>query len=295
MINGLMANGLWYFNSPPPFTFSFTFTNAGATGRTGPTSTALTDPSGYNSIYPGVGTPNALTITGGIQYWTVPASGLYLIIAAGARGGNSDPSYPPGSGIIVSNQVTFTNGQIIKILVGQHGIDGANGTGGGGGTFITTDTNSILLIAGGGSGSTYKSQGSNGVTTAGSGNGGISGGVISGGGGGYTTSGENGTASTGGESYINGGAGGNGTISSSSGGFGGGGGSGGDTMTTGTFPAKGKGGGGGYTGGNVSQGGSSYDSTNSIGNYNATKYTQNVNGKINGNNNDDGFVIITKL
>ena len=60
---------------------SFTFTNGGATGRNGPTSFAAD--SSYTS-QPWYST--YFSVASGIQNWTAPATGNYLIRAAGAAG-----------------------------------------------------------------------------------------------------------------------------------------------------------------------------------------------------------------
>lgn len=233
---------------------NFTFTT-NATGISGPSSLAY-----YGS------TPlTSLTLTSGSQFWTVPSTGGYSIVAAGAAGGASG-QIPGGRGIIVYNpSVYLTQGQVIRILIGQRGGSGANNTGnagaGGGGTFIVNNTTTTpLLIAGGGGGAGFnyynvpgQSYGNiNGVaTTAGSsvgigtdggggtaGNGGVSGfsnGDGGNGGGGYSgtsTTNQGATLTT---SFNGGGTGGSATTN---GGFGSGGGG-----------NKGGGGGGGYSGG----------------------------------------------
>jgi sugar lactone lactonase YvrE len=109
-----------------------------------------------------------LTLSGGIQQWTVPSTGNYTLTAAGAAGGASMNGYASGKGVIVSTTTPLTKGDILYILVGQQGGVGtstANGInasgGGGGGTFIvkylggpTSSFSSyqIILIAGGGGG-----------------------------------------------------------------------------------------------------------------------------------------------
>ena len=64
---------------------TYTFTNAGATGRTGPTQSQV------NSTYSsGNNLNNGVTInTQGYQEWTVPANGVYTIEVWGAQGGNA--------------------------------------------------------------------------------------------------------------------------------------------------------------------------------------------------------------
>ena len=46
----------------------------------------------------------------------------------------------------MSGTFSLTSGYVLKILIGQKGLD----SGGGGGTFVVSGTNSALLIAGGG-------------------------------------------------------------------------------------------------------------------------------------------------
>ena len=83
--------------------------------------------------------------TQGIQIWTIPVSGLYEIIAAGAGIGHVSR----GRGAIVSTVHTLAAGQRIKILVGQSPTGTASGAGG---TFVATDTDVPILVAGGGGG-----------------------------------------------------------------------------------------------------------------------------------------------
>ena len=260
---------------------SFTFTPNSASGRNGPGELM------YNSTtYPW--TSQYVTLSNGIQVWTVPKTGLYTLIAAGAAGGNNSWGGVGGSGIIVSNTVSLTSGSIVYILVGQKGGNGAqvgganNGAsgGGGGGTFIvkynggaTTSSSSytVLLVGGGGGGKgDYgNSAASNAVsTTSGandtkgqcfggtSGNGGQSTGTWcwNGTGGGFLGDGadtKTGASEAGfhGMAFINGGQGGNkGTNTSNMPGYGGDGGFGGGAGG-GANSYNGGGGGGGYSGG----------------------------------------------
>ena len=65
--------------SVTPTTFTpYTFTNAGATGRLGPTQSQI------NTSYSGTALANSVTInTQGIQEWSIPISGTYKIEAYG--------------------------------------------------------------------------------------------------------------------------------------------------------------------------------------------------------------------
>ena len=71
--------------------FQATFTNLGANGRYGPTS--------LGAHYAGRDHEHMVTITNGIQYWTVPYSGTYQITAVGAAGGY-DKKGPGARGIL---------------------------------------------------------------------------------------------------------------------------------------------------------------------------------------------------
>jgi hypothetical protein len=151
--------------NPPSSTGSaYTFTNALATGRQGPNQSQI------DTNYSETNLANAVTInTQGIQEWTVPATGNYRIEGLGASGGDS-PGYSGGLGTSMKGTFALTQGSVLKILVGQNGVNGTNtsqfsGGSGGGGTFVVkppyNSTDSILIIAGGGGGSaSYASEGS---------------------------------------------------------------------------------------------------------------------------------------
>jgi hypothetical protein len=132
-------------------TLPFTFTNMTNTGATGPTSIT------YGTSTPGYGTSYVMTLTGGIQYWTVPFTKTYTLTVAGAAGGTVLSTPTKGNGAIIVLTVTLTKGDVIKILIGQQGTDGNNATGtgggGGGGTFVFNNTTSTLIAAAGGGGS----------------------------------------------------------------------------------------------------------------------------------------------
>ena len=238
-----------------------TFTNAAATGKTGPTQAQV------NTAYDGTTLDDAVTInTQGIQEWTVPATATYTIEVTGASGGSgSGNSLVGGKGARMKGDFALNQGDVIKILVGQRG--GSNGgahgneNGGGGGTFVVKKTGSgstditPLIIAGGGGGGPSTSYGTSctrsisdahGQTgTSGisincysnayggtNGGGGATNGSYSGGaGGGLTGNGANGSVHCsygyGGTSFTNGGAGGAGNTcytTENYGGVGGGGG-----------------------------------------------------------------------
>lgn len=270
-----------------PYSFTaWTFTNGNSSGNTGPTTSnlrALYNTTGNTWI----NNDAYFSATGGIQYWTVPASGVYTITVAGASGGGN-----VGYGAVATGTVSLTAGETVRILVGQMGqLFSSFYSSGGGGTFVMrtpfNSNASIVAIAGGGGGfytggGTANSGGTTtttpgggagvAVATGGGGGGGslaaggLNGAVgsntggngYSGGGGGLFGNGGDGILTTGGrggKSFTNGGIGGAGEGPGNlPGGFGGGGGTGGRG-----------GGGGGYNGGGSSpnnslsgMGGSSY-------------------------------------
>lgn len=124
---------------------TYSFSNCGATGAAGPTQAQC------DTAYGGTIT---VTVTGGIQSWTVPATGTYHLVATGAQGASGDSGFVGGHGAQVAGDFALTAGQVLKIVVGQQGVgqgSGENG-GGGGGSFVVTSSNTPLLIAGGGGG-----------------------------------------------------------------------------------------------------------------------------------------------
>lgn len=230
------------------FAQTYTFTTATATGNIGPTQ-ALTD-----IEYTGTTLDGDVTVTGGIQYWVVPTTGIYLIETFGGQG------YGPfgGRGAHVSGEFSLTAGTTLKILVGQKApppVGSVNQYAGGGGSFVTTTTNTPFIVAGGGGGN----HGASFVTTADASitNNGFAGVAGNSGAGGTSGSGGidassadagggllgNGGGVGGGSSFVNGGIGGAGITSGhGEGGFGCGGG-------TSSWDNYRSGGGGGYSGG----------------------------------------------
>lgn len=227
---------------------TYTFTNATATGQNGPTQLQV------DAEYTGTTLDGAVTVTAGIQTWTVPTTGSYTIEAFGAQG------YGPfgGRGAHISGEFNLTAGTVLKILVGQTApppVGSQNQYAGGGGSFVTTTTNTPYVVAGGGGGN----HGGAYVTTADASitNNGFAGAASNSGAGGTAGAGGlgassadagggllgNGGGTGGGFAFVNGGVGGAGTTSGhGEGGFG----CGGGTSSWDNFRA---GGGGGYSGG----------------------------------------------
>ena len=270
---------------------TYTFTNASATGSVGPTPAQIT------AAYLSTNLNGSVTATGGIQNFTVPATGNYRIEARGAQGFGTNG----GKGASMSGNFTFTAGTVLKILVGQQGAPpispGTNQYGGGGGSFVTDLLNAPYVVAGGGGGSwaitfsglsdgTVAINGNGGINGVTNGVGGVSGGGggtggLANGGGGLTG---NGLGAKGGLAFVNGGLGG---AQYAHGGFGGGGGAS-------SWNNRRCGGGGGYSGG----AGSEYTVATSGnpeggggGSFNGGVSQANFSGS----NLGDGLVIITSL
>jgi Flp pilus assembly pilin Flp len=222
----------------------FTFTTCGASGRTGPNQSACT------SAYSSTALAGLVTVTNGIQSFSLPGSGVWRIQATGSRGGNGQDTTPTtgGKGSLMRGEFTLAGGTGLKILVGQHGQDNANhdasntgcDAGGGGASWVVLSDNTPLVIAGAGGGATQNSNnGSSGsnastarsgtqgpascTTTLYSGGSGGAGGSAfsdstngtSAGGGGLSSDGQTGRYSVpGGKSFLNGGAGGDASLNS---------------------------------------------------------------------------------
>jgi hypothetical protein len=278
---------------------SWTFTNAGATGRTGPTIASVR--SAYSSQTWAQNNDYLSMTIAGIQNWTVPGTGTYRIEAFGARGGNSNRI--GGLGARMRGDFSLNKGEVIRILVAQQGPDGS-AAGGGGGSFVVRspyNTNaSIAVIAGGGggggggccgnqvngvagqtgtSGTAAAGPGVNSGTAGTNGNGGGAG-QNSGGGGGFFTNGGDVQGGGGGIAFVNGGTGSNGSVRN--GGFGSGGGANSTDAGSGA---------GGYSGGAGGGGGSNWAAGGGGGSFNNGSNQSNSAGVRNGH----GQVIITKL
>jgi hypothetical protein len=213
-----------------------------ASGASGPTQAQC------DAAYTGTGLSGEIIVTGGIQQWTVPVTGTYLISASGAQGGTSQNT--GGLGALESGTFSLTGGTVLQILVGQRGTgsSSANQCAGGGGASYVVSAGTPLIIAGGGGGADIaggvndRGQAASGACTTTGAGGVVASSSWGAGGGGFTGNGANDSPlANGGASFGNGGGGGSGPTP---GGFGGGGGAG--------FLGGGGagGGGGGYTGGN---------------------------------------------
>src|SRR5210317_272112 len=88
----------------------YEFTTAGATGQNGPTQAQV------NSAYNSTSLQGAVTVSSGIQKWTVPSAGFYSIEVHGAKGGD-DASYDGGEGATVYGEFLLQGGEVLEILV----------------------------------------------------------------------------------------------------------------------------------------------------------------------------------
>ena len=294
---------------------TYTFTNAGATGATGPTQAQI------NAAYLATNLNGSVTVTGGIQSWTVPVSGAYRIEVNGAQGGGSTGGVNTGSvgglGARMIGDFSLTAGQVIKILVGHLGGSAPYGGGGGGGSFVVDNINTPMIIAGaGGGGNGYVGYsrgvfaGGIGLITTGGGNsnqtvgaigspapgagggaiamGGTAGfgggGAVASGGGGFYNIGGQGSNASPGQGFLQGGNGGAGNTATNFGGFGCGGGG----QTSSGYG----GGGGGYSGGGAGNwNGTTHGNGGGGGSYNVGTNQNNTAGINSGN----GKVVITRL
>ena len=280
----------------------WTFTNAGVTGRLGPTQSQV------NAAYVGTTLEGNVTInTQGIQEWTVPQPGVYMIETLGAstpdqnyRSSNNDH----GLGARMKGDFNLIVGDELQILVGQK-PNQSEFNGGGGGTFVAkgvSHTNAIPLIVAGGAGShrsNYSASGFEDLLDAVTGTAGVTthfvGGTNGGGGGGAGSEqtgaggagflGNGSVTSMGGYtvaySFQNGGVGGFFDYSGGQeGGFGGGGAGG----------WGGSGGGGGYSGGGAGYNNSGISAQGGGGgSYNDGSHQYNLGGF----NSGHGLVVIT--
>lgn len=290
-------------NSTSSFTIvggPFSFTTCGQSGQDGPSQAQC------NTAYTSTPLASNVTVTSGIQYWTVPATGTYRIEAFGARSGydNAGGASDVGLGARMRGDFALTAGTVLKILVGQPGANNTSSSSaaGGGGTFVATNSNTPLIVAGGGGayeGNGFNANQNGSIST--SGNNGAGGGAYAGGTGGNGATqddndnhggggagfnsdgvgvGQGTTHQTPARSFINGGRGGEPLFNNVWGGFGGGGGAWGN--------GGGSGGGGGYSGGGAGDNASNA-SGGGGGSYNSGTNQSNSPGV----NNGAGSVVIT--
>jgi hypothetical protein len=169
---------------------AFTFTSSKVTGPSGPTLSDFTSPPAtysdqvaptqfFSTVTDQAFYPDNWSLYSnkpGYQRWTVPKTGVYTVIAAGAPGASSGDNdtgtySAGGNGAILTGPFTFTKNQKLIVAIGQTGDDykGATnpalyantGRGGGGMTCIVDEANTALpiLVAGGGGGARTNKDG----------------------------------------------------------------------------------------------------------------------------------------
>ncbi|HQQ95041.1 MAG TPA: T9SS type A sorting domain-containing protein [Bacteroidia bacterium] len=274
---------------------TYTFTPAGATGRTGPTQAQV------NAAYLSTNLNGSVTSNLGVQQFTIPIAGVYRIDTRGAQGASSGGA-AGGLGAQMIGDFTFTVGTVLKIVVGQQGIGSSSGAGGGGGgSYVATFVgNTPLIVAGGGSGAADVSYpgtsagtgsvGNPGGNCANAGPTGFGGGDASacgsgaGGAGGFYGDGSSGGSwgAQRGYGFVNGSAGGLSGSGGRDGGFGGGAGT--------HLNNTGGGAGGGYTGGGASYHGGTY-----VGGAGSSFNSGTTQTNTAAFNSADGKVLITRM
>ena len=142
---------------------SHTFTPCGATGINGPSTSACS--SEYGTSWSS--NSNYFVVDAGVQLWTVPATGNYLIETYGAQGGANFCGDQGAKGARMSGEFSLTSGTELSIVIGQMGQRSPSGNcangggGGGGGSFVwESGASQPLIVAGGGAGSSLTNNGS---------------------------------------------------------------------------------------------------------------------------------------
>jgi hypothetical protein len=90
-----LTNSTTYYvvsENTPTAVATYTFTNCGASGSNGPNQTQV------NNTYASSTLSGAVTSSNGIQLWTVPQTGTYVIDARGAMGGTYPGRTQGGNG-----------------------------------------------------------------------------------------------------------------------------------------------------------------------------------------------------
>lgn len=144
------------------------FTTCGAEGRMGPTTSQCRNIYGNTNTIAG---SMLISVVSGVQRVRIPTTGLYMIRAEGARGGDaylpSESSYHywGAQGAVSWGLFHLEAGQILNLVVGQPGSHrstvggGSWGGGGGGGSFVWKEGSNVpLIVAGGGGGASYYNQ-----------------------------------------------------------------------------------------------------------------------------------------
>ncbi len=143
-----------------------TFTPGGQTGRSGPSLSQVRNGLTGIDVNTWKNNTSFVNSNNGIITWTVPTTGSYTFELGGARGANAPGrSNTGGYGArFTTNSVSLTEGQSIRIQIGQTGTTvGTNdGAGGGGGTSVyNSSTGTLIAVSGGGGGAGSSQNGRN--------------------------------------------------------------------------------------------------------------------------------------
>ena len=168
LVGGGGGAGLYAFTSA-------TFTPGAATYRTGPSLTQARAGLTGTGVDAWKNDTAFFNTSGGIQLWTVPATGSYTIDCYGAQGGDGAVALDGSSGLAgrgarIRGTFSLTIGETLRLVVGQQGWSQNNGWGGGtggGGTFVwrPASTAAPLIAAGGGGGGGFGDDASSGGQT----------------------------------------------------------------------------------------------------------------------------------
>nr|XP_009860121.2 leukocyte tyrosine kinase receptor-like [Ciona intestinalis] len=148
----VISNAAAELKTEPIVELRWDFSSCGLTGRIGPTQNQC------DQAYTDTNLADDVTVEYGLQTWTVPISGLYLITARGPSG-LGVYGRAVGRGGLVTSEFRLNQGEKLQILVGQKSSytpssGSTRGPGGSGGTFVTRVSDSyVLMVAGGGSSS----------------------------------------------------------------------------------------------------------------------------------------------
>ena len=143
--------------TPPLYLYTFTswtFTNAGATGATGPTITMARNVYTASNAGAWVNTYLNMPTYQGVQEWTVPEDGNYRFNVVGAQPIHSNTSAVCGRPANLTGTVALTKNTVICIVVGQKGIASGGFPTGGGASVAYKKTGTVLLFCAGGGGAT---------------------------------------------------------------------------------------------------------------------------------------------
>ena len=166
------AGGLYEFEA-------VTLTPNGITGRNGPPLADLRSGATVTGDSSWLNDTNFFNASNGIITWTVPATATYTFQLHGANGfGAPANGHRGGYGArFTTNNVSLTEGQLLRMTIGQPGqnANSNNGGGGGGGTSIFNNSSGQLIAVAGGGGGAGSSQAGRDAQNTTSGGGGIHG------------------------------------------------------------------------------------------------------------------------